>query len=208
VGKTVVSAALLCRYRGVMPLRYWKPIQTGVERDDDTADVRRLAACADGEMLDDGVRLTRPVSPHLAARLSDREIKLDALAAIIASQPVEDRWVVEGAGGVLVPVNASELIIDLIARLALATLVVARSGLGTINHTLLTLEALRARGIRIAGVVMVGVPQPENVDAIEGYGGVSVVGQMPMLGPLSPDLVARWADTAFDPDGHLLEFLR
>jgi dethiobiotin synthetase len=191
-----------------MPLRYWKPIQTGVERDDDTADVRRLAACADGEVLDDGVRLPRPVSPHLAARLSDREITLDALAAIIESQPPEDRWVVEGAGGVLVPVNASELIIDLIARLALATLVVARSGLGTINHTLLTLEALRARAIRIAGVVMVGVPEQENADAIEDYGGVPVVGQMPMLGPLSSDLVARWADTALDPDGHLLEFLR
>jgi dethiobiotin synthetase len=191
-----------------MPLRYWKPIQTGVERDDDTADVRRLASCADAEVLDDGVRLTRPVSPHLAARLSDREITIDALAAIIESQPLEDRWVVEGAGGVLVPVNASELIIDLIARLGLATLVVARSGLGTINHTLLTLEALRARAIGIAGVVMVGVPEPENVNAIEGYGGVAVVGQMPMLGPLSPDLVAGWALTSLDPDGRLLELLR
>ena len=208
MGKTVVSAALLRRYHSVVPLRYWKPIQTGVECDDDTAEVRRLAACGEGEILDEGVRLPRPVSPHLAARLSACDITLDAVAAITQSQPSSDRWVVEGAGGVLVPVNASQLMIDLIARLGLATLVVARSGLGTINHTLLTLEALRARSMCIAGVVMVGPPDRENALAIERYGAVKVLGQLPMLDPLSPELVARWAETSLDPDRHLMEFLR
>jgi dethiobiotin synthetase len=208
VGKTVVSAALLCRYRRVTPLRYWKPIQTGVEQDDDTAEVRRLAACAEREILDEGVRLERPVSPHLAARMADYEIALDALAAIVSSQPLGDSWIVEGAGGVLVPLNASQLIADLIARLGLAALVVSRSSLGTINHTLLTIEALRARAIPIAGVVMVGTPDRENARAIEGYGGVPIVGEMPMLDPLSPELVARWADMSLDPGGHLTRFLR
>jgi dethiobiotin synthase len=178
-----------------------------MEHDDDTAEVRRLAACGEHEILDEGVRLPRPVSPHLAARLAGSDITLDGLAAIIESQPLADRWVVEGAGGVLVPVNASELVIDLIARLGLAALVVARSGLGTINHTLLTLDALRARTIAIAGVVMVGPLDHENAQAIEQYGGVPVVGQLPPLDPLSPERVARWADMAFDPDGRLMEFL-
>jgi dethiobiotin synthetase len=160
-----VSAALVCRYRSTRPLRYWKPIQTGVERDDDTAEVRRLAACGEREILDEGVRLPRPVSPHLAARLAGRAITLDGLAAIIDAQPPADRWVVEGAGGVLVPVNASDLVVDLIARLGLAALVVARSGLGTINHTLLTLEAARAVDLAVAAVVL--TPWPEHPTPVE-----------------------------------------
>ena len=127
---------------------------------------------------------------------------------IIESQPTTDRWIIEGAGGVLVPVNASQLMVDLIVRLGLPALVVARSGLGTINHTLLTIEALRARSLRVAGVVMVGPPDAENARAIAGYGGVAVVGQMPMLDHLSPELVARWAEASLDPDRVLMEFLR
>ena len=207
VGKTVVSAALLCRYRRQAAFRYWKPIQTGIEQDDDTADVRRLAGCGEREVLAEGVRLPDPVSPHLAARRSGADINLDRLMAIIDAQPVADRWIVEGAGGVLVPLNGSELMIDLMVRLGLPSIVVSRSGLGTINHTLLTLQALRARSILVAGVVMVGPPDGENRLAIERYGRTTVLAELPPIEPLAPAALERWADTSFDPGGRILECL-
>ena len=86
-------------------LRYWKPIQTGVEIDDDTAEVRRLGLCCGDEVLSRGIRLPRPLSPHLAARLSGQTIVLRELLAHAAAQSAADRWLVEGAGGVLVPIN-------------------------------------------------------------------------------------------------------
>jgi dethiobiotin synthase len=207
VGKTVVSAALLRRYRRHAPLRYWKPVQTGIEQDDDTAEVQRLADCEASEILADGVRLRHPVSPHLAAVLNDRTISLDALMAVIAAQPPTDRFVVEGAGGVLVPLNESDLMIDLIARLGFPAVVVSRSGLGTINHTLLTLLALRGRGVPVAGVVMVGEPYPENRLAIEAYGRTRVLGHLPLMNPLTPALLGRWAEDELDPDSCLLDCL-
>ena len=210
----MVSAALLCRYRD-SPVRYWKPVQTGIEQDDDTAEVRRLSASARERMLEAGIRLARPVSPHLAARLSGTTIDLSSLVAIANAQTGDHGWVVEGAGGVLVPLNDQTLLIDLIKALTaippvprrLAALIVARSGLGTINHTLLTIEALERRAIRIAGVVMVGAPDAENRRAIECYGRVAVVGELPMLDPLTPGTLERWATESFDREGHLTEFL-
>ena len=122
VGKTVVSAAMLLRYRGQVPLRYWKPIQTGIEQDDDTAEVVRLAACIEAPPLID-----------------------------IAKQSAH-ALIVEGAGGTLVPINDTDLMADLMVSLGLPAMVVARSSLGTINHTLLTLEALRRQQRLPAGL--------------------------------------------------------
>ena len=205
VGKTVVSAALLHRYRGRLPLRYWKPIQTGIEQDDDTASVARLGSCADGELFTSGVRLERPVSPHLAARLSGRRIDLQPLVDCVHAEPASSRFIVEGAGGALVPVNDQDLMADLMIGLALPALIVARSSLGTINHTLLTTEALRRRSIQIAGVVLVGEPNADNRDAIERYGGVVVLGEMPRFEPLTSEALAAWSVDGLDRDGRLLE---
>lgn len=208
VGKTVASAALLHRYGSRVPLRYWKPVQTGIEQDDDTAEVRRLSACASGVALDDGVRLPRPVSPHLAARLSGVEIRIPSLVATLDGQPSGPAWIVEGAGGVLVPLNASDLMIDLASALGLAALVVARSTLGTINHTLLTIETLRGRGVPVAGVLMIGPLNEENRSAIEGYGTIMVVGQLPILDPLDAAAIGAWAASGLDPQARLLEYLQ
>jgi dethiobiotin synthase len=204
VGKTVAAAALVHRYRGLAPLRYWKPVQTGIEQDDDTAEVRRLSGCQETGVLPPGICLAKPLSPHHAAHLAGRSIDLQALTASIFAQPSSDRWIVEGAGGVLVPLTETAFIADLIALLGLPVLVVARSRLGTINHTLLTLEALRARALTVAAVVMVGEKHPENRAAIERYGGVSVVGEMPWFPELSPQSLARWAGEELDPAGDLL----
>jgi dethiobiotin synthase len=207
VGKTVVSAAIFHRYRRQVPLRYWKPIQTGIDVDDDTAEVERLAGCTAAEIRREGVRLPRPVSPHLAARWAGVTIDVDALAAIPGLDPGTERWIVEGAGGVLVPLTEVRLIADLMTRLGLPAVVAARSTLGTINHTLLTLEALRARQVAIAGVVMVGAPHADNRAAIEEYGRVRVLAELPRFDPLTPEALAAWATTEFDPGRILSEHL-
>ncbi len=208
VGKTVVSAALLQRYRAQAPVRYWKPIQTGSPYDDDTATVRRLAASTADEVIDEGIRLEAPVSPHLAARLSGTTLSLSPIIATARSRPAFERLVVEGAGGVLVPINDVDRMVDLMAALGLPVLVVARTALGTINHTLLTLEALRHRALPIAGVVMVGTASPDNRTAIERYGHTPVLGSMPWFDPLNSRELDLWARTQLDPEGHLERLLR
>jgi dethiobiotin synthetase len=206
VGKTSVSAALLQRYRNSAPLRYWKPVQTGIEQDDDTREVRRLGA-GEGEFYELGLRLANPVSPHLAAERARISIVIDGLLAMLPDDAEQCRWIVEGAGGALVPLNARELMIDLMGALGAAVVVAARSGLGTINHTLLTLEALRRRSLRVAGVVLVGERNQDNCVAIERYGQVSVLGEMPILEPLTAANLGEWARAELDRGGRLAEFL-
>jgi len=154
------------------------------------------------------VRLPRPVSPHLAATLSGRTIRLQPLVDSILAEASGSRWIVEGAGGTLVPVNDSETIADLMIRLGLPVVVVAKTTLGTINHTLLTVEALRRRALCVAGVVMVGDRNAENRAAIERYGDVVVLGEMPYFDPLDAEQLAQWAEAELDPEERLLELLR
>jgi len=177
VGKTVLSAALMLRYPDAC---YWKPIQTGL--DDDTAEVRRLSG---GQVLDQGIRHPEPVSPHLF----HGRIDLDALVRRVFTKPV----IVEGAGGVLVPINESLMMVDLMVMLGLPVIVATRTTLGTINHTVLTIEALRARSLKIAGVVMIGDSNPDNRAAIEHYGRVRVLAEMPRFDPLTPESLRSWA---------------
>jgi dethiobiotin synthase len=195
------------RYRAVTPLRYWKPIQTGIEQDDDTATVCLLGSCTNEEIFDEGVRLVGPVSPHLAARGSGQNIDLASLTALVADRSKNACWIVEGAGGALVPVNDTHKMTDLMRALHLPVVVVSRSTLGTINHTLLTLEALRNRSLCVAGVVMVGEPHPENGAAIEQFGNVCLLGEMPHFPSLNPQVLASWSVADLDPDGKLAEFL-
>ncbi len=208
VGKTVVSAALMHRYRTKISLRYWKPIQTGIEHDNDTETVRHLGNCAAEELLDDGIRLPKPVSPHLAAELSHTTIRIDELIARIANLPKTTRWIVEGAGGVLVPLNDSELMIDFMQQLQLPTIVVARSELGTINHTLLTLEALRSRSFSVAGVVMVGPLHVSNRKTIEQFGNIAVLGELPPIPSLDAKHLQRWASNELDRTNVLRGYLQ
>ncbi|HEY3162120.1 MAG TPA: dethiobiotin synthase [Vicinamibacterales bacterium] len=200
VGKTVVSAAVMLRYRGEAPLKYWKPVQTGIEHDDDAREVARLAGMP--AIHDRGVRLPHPVSPHLAARLAGARITVQSLLEHVNGE-AGTRWIVEGAGGVLVPINELETMADLICALDLPVLIAARSSLGTINHTLMTIETLRRRMLRVAGVVMVGEPNDENRLAIEKYGAAEVIAEMPRFDPLTPEALEGWATTAFDRSGVL-----
>ena len=179
-------------------MRYWKPVQTGIEQDDDTASVATLSGATSQQLFNEGIRLPRPLSPHLSAALAGQSISVAQVTGMIAEQPATTRWIVEGAGGVLVALNDREMMVDLMFMLGLPVVVAARSGLGTINHTLLTIEALRARAVPIAGVVMVGAVNHDNRVAIETYGHVTVVGEIPVLEPLTPEALQHEAG-AIDP---------
>jgi dethiobiotin synthetase len=175
VGKTTV-AALLC---AALDAFYWKPIQTGTRDGADRPTVLRLANLPRACALPEAYRFSPPVSPHLAAqrarvRIALRKIRLPKIAP-------HESLVVEGAGGVLVPINSTQLMTDLMFHLRLPVLLVARTSLGTINHTLLSIAALRAAHLDLRGVIMVGKPNRENRRAIEHYGKIEVAGVVPPL---------------------------
>ena len=193
VGKTVVSAVLVSALRRNANVGYWKPVQTGIEEDDDTSEVRRLAACNDEEIADQGIRLPRPLSPHLAARLAGQAIEMGDLMRIADGLSDDRFWVVEGAGGLLVPLNDGAMMSDLIAALGMPAVIAARSGLGTINHTLLTVTVLERLSIESAGVVMVGEPNEENRLAIQQYGATRVLAEVPVLPELNAESIAAVA---------------
>lgn len=175
VGKTVVSAVLVQGLQGA----YWKPIQSGLEPATDTERVREVTGGAGGPFFPEAYRLRTPASPHLAAALDGVTIDLSSLEL---PKVEKGRYlVVEGAGGVLVPLNDQAMMVDLFAHLQIPVVLVCRTTLGTLNHTLLSLEALRRRAVPILGVVMNGVPHEENRKAIEGYGKVPVLATLPPL---------------------------
>lgn len=190
VGKTLVSACLTRAWGA----SYWKPVQTGVATD--TGDSETVAALAEApaeRLYAPGAVFDAPLSPHAAAALEGRRVTLDDL-----SLPADDGrpLVVEGAGGLLVPFSDGAYMIDLAEKLGLPVVLVARSGLGTINHTLLSLEALRRRRIPVAGVVMSGPLNPGNRAAIEGFGQVRVLAEIPQIdGAPDAQTVARLAET-------------
>jgi dethiobiotin synthetase len=181
VGKTVVAAGLA----GHLRARYWKPIQAGLDEESDSDTVRRLTA-GRAHVLPEGYRLATPCSPHEAARLDGVWIEGASLPLPVGDGPL----VVEGAGGVLVPINEATLAIDLFAGWGLPAILVARTALGTINHSLLSLEALRARDIEVAGIVFSGEENAASEAAIVNFGRCRHLGRLPSLDPLTPAALA------------------
>ncbi|HYD63932.1 dethiobiotin synthase [Azospirillum sp.] len=185
IGKTFVAACLVRAWRA----DYWKPVQTGLNEDEgDTITVGRLAEAAPERLHPPAHALQEPLSPHLAAGREGVSLSLDDFKPPRTSAPL----VVEGAGGLLVPLNDDAFIIDLIAHLRLPVVLVARSTLGTINHTLLSLEALKRRDLPVAGVVMNGPANADNRAAIEHFGGVRVLAEVPPM-TATPESVAEVA---------------
>jgi dethiobiotin synthetase len=181
VGKTVVAAGLA----GHLGARYWKPIQSGLDEESDSDAVRRLTA-GRAQVLPEGWRLTTPCSPHEAARIDGVRIDPEALVLPAGEGPL----VVEGAGGVLVPVNDDTLFADLFAAWGLPVILVARTTLGTINHSLLSLAALRARRLAVAGVIYSGEENAASEAAITGFGQCRHLGRLPRLDPLTATALA------------------
>lgn len=208
VGKTVACAVILARYGPRRRLAYWKPVQSGTRGGTDGSRIARWTR-GFAEVLEEEYRFLRPLSPHLAARLEGKAIDPERIAAALVRHALSDPKrdiVVEGVGGLLVPLTeGGYLVADLVRDLALPCLIVARTALGTINHTLLTLEAARARGIRVAGVVLSGPRDDENRVAIERFGRTAVVDTIEPIRPVGRAGVLR-AARAFDRRGALREF--
>ncbi|MGN7610701.1 dethiobiotin synthase [Magnetococcales bacterium HHB-1] len=178
-GKTVVSAWLISHLGG----NYWKPIQSGLEDPPDADIVQYLSGFSDDHFFPSTYTFQAPMSPHESARREGVKIDLDRFNVPESSRPL----IIEGAGGLLVPLNEDALMIDLIKRFAYPVILVARTGLGTINHTLLSLEALQKREIALAGVILSGQPYPSNRDAIKKYGRVKILAEIPQITPLTPE---------------------
>lgn len=192
VGKTVVSALLCSALDGT----YWKPVQTGSREGTDRQTVRLLAGLMDEDEIPEVYCLPEPVSPHLAARWTGVRLRL---GAVCRPQIPESKWlIVEGAGGVLVPLNDTEFMRDLIKCLGFPVVLVSRTAVGTINHTLLSLEALRHAEIEVLGVVLNGEENQDNREAIQHYGQVPILGWVPPLATISPQELRRIFDEHFD----------
>lgn len=187
VGKTVVSAMLTLGLNAA----YWKPVQSGLEPATDTDYIRQVTGLDDSHFLPERFRLTQPLSPHAAAAIDG--VKID-LADFQLPSPQKSHLIVEGAGGIMVPLNDRHFVLDLIKHLNLPVCLVARSTLGTINHTLLSIAQLRRAEIPILGVILNGAKNPGNRAAIADYGQVPILGELEPLDPLNPDTLKQ----AFD----------
>lgn len=192
VGKTVVSALVV---QG-LGARYWKPVQSGLDGGGDSGRVRALLDLPPDRLLPEAYRLEAPVSPHWAAERMGVTID-PARLALPEESACSGPLVVETAGGLLVPLRRDWLQIEQLARWNLPVLLVARSGLGTLNHTLLSLEALRRRGIAVLGLVLNGAPHLDNPRTLEQLGGVPVLAELPPLDPLDAAALQRqWLTSA------------
>ena len=172
IGKTIFSAGL-AQATGAP---YWKPIQSGLEEETDSEVIARLSGVP---ILPEAWRLVTPASPHRAAEIDGVNIEVDALA------PPPGDLIVEGAGGALVPVTRTTLYADLFARWQIPVIVCARTALGTINHSLLTIEALRARGVPIHGLAFLGDAVEDSEAIISGISGIRRLGRLPIIDPLT-----------------------
>jgi len=185
IGKTVFAAALA----GALGVPYWKPVQAGLDEETDSETVARLVHAP---LVPEAYRLATPASPHLAAAIDNLRIDPDQL------MPPTGPVVIEGAGGALVPLSPDLLYADLFARWQIPVIVCARTSLGTINHSLLTVEALHARNIPVHGLAFLGDPMPDSEAIIPQIAGVPRLGRLPFLNPLTPESLAAAFSANFD----------
>lgn len=180
IGKTVISAILLVGLNG----SYWKPVQSGLEDKTDTEWVREKTGLPEERFFPETYRLKYPLSPHVSAR--NDNVRIDLEAFHIPSGDQNNPLIVEGAGGIMVPLNEQHFMLDIMKKIRLPILLVARSSLGTINHTLLSLQQLRRHRLDIIGVVMNGPVNTGNRQAIEHYGKVHVLAEVERLPEINP----------------------
>jgi dethiobiotin synthetase len=196
VGKTVFCAALA----DALGANYWKPVQAGHEDGTDALRVMDLSGLAPERILPERYVLNTPASPHYAARLDGITIDDHAL---LPPPPGERALVIEGAGGLMVPVNDDTLFIDIFARWKLPLVLCARTALGTINHSLLSIEAVKRRDIPLLGIAFIGEEQAESERIICKLGGVRRLGRLPHLSPLTRDSLRD----AFGASFNLADFI-
>ncbi|MBD79703.1 MAG: dethiobiotin synthase [Crocinitomicaceae bacterium] len=173
VGKTIASAALV----EALKADYWKPVQSGELENSDSMKIANLISNAQTKIHQETYRFKLPASPHLSANEEQVEIEMEKFKI----PETDSNLIVEGAGGLLVPLSENKLIIDLIEMLKLPVILVARSYLGSINHTLLSIEAVKNRGIKLAGIVYSGSPNAETERIISVFSDVTIIGRLPEI---------------------------
>jgi dethiobiotin synthetase len=187
IGKTVFAAALC----GATGARYWKPVQAGYEPESDSQTVARLSGAA---VLPEIYRFKLAASPHQAAAAEGAEIDVARLT------PPDSPVVIEGAGGLMVPLTRTTLNIDVFARWKLPLILCARTALGTINHTLLSVAAVHAHGIPLRGIAFIGDANAESEEIIIEKSGARRLGRLPIVKPLTRDGLAAAFAANFQRD--------
>lgn len=185
VGKTMV-AACLCE---ALQFDYWKPVQAGLESPTDSEKVRSLVTNSKTVVHPEAYRLNSPMSPHAAAEIDGVDIGLDK----IKLPSIVNGLIIEGAGGLLVPLNRKQTIADLIAHLNAELILVSRNYLGSINHTLMSIDAARSHGLNILGLIYSGPENKKSEEAIESISGVKVLGRIPEFREMNASAISRAA---------------
>ena len=173
IGKTIISSFFV---RGLNSF-YWKPIQSGIESETDSQAIARLAKVQKSKIINEAYIFKKPVSPHWAAEIDQKviDIKLLNLPNLNGS------LIIETAGGLMVPITRNYLQIDQIKKWDIPVILVCRSGLGTLNHTLLSIEALKKRNIKILGLVINGEKHLDNPKTLTEFSGIPIIAEFPYI---------------------------
>lgn len=188
IGKTVASAVLV----EALQADYWKPIQSGAltDSDSDTDTVRQLITNPISTFHPEAYRLTQPLSPHAAAEIDGVTIDLATIRLPQTNRPL----IVELAGGLMVPLNDRDLNLDLVQQLGLPVVLVSQNYLGSINHTLLSVDVCRHRNIPIIGILFNGPTVPATENFILQYTGLSCLGRIEQEDTVTKDVIRKYAD--------------
>ena len=182
IGKTLISAILVEKLK----CDYWKPVQAGELENSDTMKVQRLISNTTSVFHLEAYRLTQPYSPHKAAALDGIEID----EKTIITPETNNQLLIEGAGGLMVPLNSRALVIDLIKQLDAEVILVSQNYLGSINHTLLSIEALKQRGIPVKGIIFNGEENASTESYITAYTSIPHLGRIPVLTVVDKNTIA------------------
>lgn len=187
VGKTLVSSILV----EALKADYWKPVQTGSFFSTDTAKVQKWVSNSESKFHPEAYCLKQYMSPHAAAELEQTEILLSK----INLPDTENTLIIEGAGGLMVPLNRSEFMIDMITKFDGEVILVVQNYLGSINHTLLSVEALKSRGLNILGLIFNGPPHQLSEDIILDTTKLKLLGRINKETDLDKSVISRYAKT-------------
>jgi dethiobiotin synthetase len=183
IGKTIVSAIITEKLQA----DYWKPIQSGDLDNSDSLKIESLISNANTVIHPEGFKLTEPLSPHLSAKIDSVALSIQKLS----TPKTDSTLIIEGAGGLMVPLNEEELMIDYIKSLNIKVILVSQNYLGSINHTLLSIEALKYRGIELKGIIFNGTANQETERYIKQYSKATVIGHIPSLPTLNKETIRQ-----------------
>lgn len=185
VGKTVVSAILT----EALEADYWKPVQTGSDFGTDTDKIRKLVSNTKTVCHPETYSFESPSAPYAAAKAENKPIDFDA----IKLPQTDNNLIIEGAGGLLVPLTEKHFMVDVIKKFDIETVLVVQNYLGSINHTLLSCEFLKSKGVKVLGIIITGTENPASEDVIISHCGFPLLGRIKREVAITPEIVKKYA---------------